>query len=72
MKGKVSINVEKDNYDFLVKSGVNVSALADAAYTQEAQRIRAEQWKAESKASMSEYSAYIEKHGSFADANRNW
>jgi len=72
MRGKVSITVEKDNYRYLVEAGVNVSALADEAYAKEAKRIRAERWKEENRESMAEYAAYIEKHGSFADQNRNW
>lgn len=72
MKGKVTITVEKDNHAFLVAAGVNVSAIADAAYAKEAQRLRAERWKEENRASMAEYAAYIEKNGSFADENRTW
>ncbi|KGT87424.1 type II toxin-antitoxin system CcdA family antitoxin [Pantoea sp. JGM49] len=72
MRGKVSITVEKDNYKYLVDSGVNVSALADAAYAKEAKRIKGERWKEENREGMEELAAFNQKFGSFADENRKW
>jgi len=72
MKGRVTITVDKDQYDYLITSGVNCSALADEAFGREAKRLKAERWKEESRASMAEYAEYVKKHGSFADQNRSW
>lgn len=72
MKGRVTITVDKDQYDYLIQAGVNCSGLADEVFTKEAKRIKAERWKEENRKSMTEFSEYIEKHGSFADKHRSW
>ncbi|PIF22281.1 MULTISPECIES: type II toxin-antitoxin system CcdA family antitoxin [Pantoea] len=70
MKGRVTITVDKDQYDFLIQAGVNCSGLADEVFTKEAKRIKAERWKEENRAGMAEVAAFIEEHGSLNEMYR--
>lgn len=72
MRGKFSISVEKDNYKYLVESGVNVSAVADAACAKEAKRNEGERWKEENREGIEELAAFKQNFCSFADENRKW
>lgn len=72
MKHRVSVTVDKDNYEVLSAAGVNISGLVNDAICKEARRIRAEEWKKENREGMEEVARFISQHGSFADENRNW
>ncbi|WCG83928.1 type II toxin-antitoxin system antitoxin CcdA [Pectobacterium sp. A5351] len=72
MKHRVSVTVDKDNYQVLSAAGVNISGLVNDAIGKEARRIRAEEWKKENREGMEEVAQFIAQNGSFADENRNW
>lgn len=72
MKHRVSVTVDKDNYQVLSAAGVNISGLVNDAIGKEARRIKAEEWKKENREGMEEVARFIAKNGSFADENRNW
>ena len=72
MKHRVSVTVDKENYQILSTAGVNISGLVNDAIGKEACRIRAEEWKKENREGMEEVAKFIAQHGSFADENRNW
>lgn len=72
MKHRVSVTVDKDNYQVLSAAGVNISGLVNDAIGKEARRIKAEAWKKENREGMEEVALFIAQHGSFADENRNW
>ncbi|PVZ89036.1 hypothetical protein C9426_05910 [Serratia sp. S1B] len=72
MKHKVSIIVDRDNYQFLVSAGVNISRLVNEAIGKEARKIKAEQWQADNREGMEEVANFIAQQGSFAENNRNW
>ncbi|WP_413729463.1 type II toxin-antitoxin system antitoxin CcdA [Sodalis sp. RH22] len=72
MKHRVSVTVDKDNYQVLNAAGVNISGLVNEAIGKEARRIKAEQWKKENHEGMEEVARFIAQNGSFADENRNW
>ena len=72
MKHRVSVSVDKDNYQVLSAAGVNISGLVNDAIGKEARRIKAEAWKKENREGMEEVAKFIARNGSFADENRNW
>ncbi|MBJ7222521.1 MULTISPECIES: type II toxin-antitoxin system antitoxin CcdA [unclassified Brenneria] len=72
MKHRVSLTVDKDNYQVLSAAGVNISSLVNDAIGKEARRIKAEEWKKENREGMEEVARFIAQNGSFADENRNW
>lgn len=72
MKHRVSVTVDKDNYQMLSAAGVNISGLVNDAIGKEARRIRAEEWKKENREGMEEVAKFISQHGAFADENRDW
>lgn len=72
MKHRVSVTVDKDNYQVLSAAGVNISGLVNDAIGKEAHRIKAEEWKKENREGMEEIARFIALNGSFADENRNW
>ncbi|MEH0874780.1 type II toxin-antitoxin system antitoxin CcdA [Pectobacterium cacticida] len=72
MKHRVSVTVDKDNYQVLSAAGINISSLVNDAIGKEARRIKAEAWKNENREGMEEVARFIAQHGSFADENRNW
>lgn len=72
MKHRVSVTVDKENYQILSAAGVNISGLVNEAIGQEARRIKAEEWKKDNREGMEEVARFIAQHGSFADENRNW
>ncbi len=49
MKHRVSVTVDKDNYQVLSAAGVNISGLVNDAIGKEARRIKAEEWKKENR-----------------------
>ena len=72
MKHRISVTVDKDNYQALSTAGVNISGLVNDAIGKEARRIKAEEWKKENREGMEEAARFIAQNGSFADENRNW
>ncbi|MBA0196783.1 type II toxin-antitoxin system antitoxin CcdA [Pectobacterium brasiliense] len=72
MKHRVSVTVDKDNYQVLSAAGVNISGLVNDAIGKEARRIKAEEWKKENREGMEEVARFIAQNGSLADENRNW
>ncbi|MBS9431622.1 MULTISPECIES: type II toxin-antitoxin system antitoxin CcdA [Photorhabdus] len=72
MKHRVNVTVDKENYLTLSSAGVNISGFVNEVMTREAQRIKAESWKADNRKGMEEVAQFIEQYGSFADENRNW
>ncbi|KFX00109.1 type II toxin-antitoxin system antitoxin CcdA [Pectobacterium carotovorum] len=72
MKHRISIAVDKDDYQVLSAAGVNISELVNDVIGEEARRINAEGWKKENREGMEDVARFIAKHGSFADENRNW
>ncbi len=45
MKHRVSVTVDRDNYQVLISVGINISGLVNNMIGIEARRIKAEQWK---------------------------
>ncbi|MCA6968397.1 type II toxin-antitoxin system antitoxin CcdA [Pectobacterium carotovorum] len=72
MKHRISIAVDKDDYQVLSTAAIPISGLVDDVISTEAHRIKAEVWKKENREGMKEVAQFIAKHGSFADENRNW
>ncbi|MBN3069986.1 type II toxin-antitoxin system antitoxin CcdA [Pectobacterium brasiliense] len=72
MKRRISIAVDKDDYQILSAAGVNISGLVNDVIGKEARRIKAEEWKKENHEGMENVAQFIAQHGSFADENRNW
>ncbi|RRO10169.1 type II toxin-antitoxin system antitoxin CcdA [Pectobacterium aquaticum] len=72
MKHRVSVTVDKDNYQVLSAARVNISGLVNDAIGKEARRIKAEEWKKENREGMEEVARFISQNGSFADENKNW
>lgn len=72
MKHRVSITVDKENYQVLSSAGINISGLVNDAIRKEARKIKAEQWKADNREGMEEVANFIAQHGAFAEENRNW
>ncbi|MDE8742537.1 type II toxin-antitoxin system antitoxin CcdA [Pectobacterium polaris] len=72
MKHRISIAVDKDNYQVLGAAGVNISELVNGVIGKEARRIKAEAWKKENREGMENVARFIAQNGSFADENRNW
>ncbi|MFE8117594.1 type II toxin-antitoxin system antitoxin CcdA [Brenneria goodwinii] len=72
MKHRVSVTVDKDNYQVLSAAGVNISGLVNDVIGKEARRIKAEKWKKENREGMEEVARFIAQNGSFSDENRNW
>ncbi|MFP9443905.1 type II toxin-antitoxin system antitoxin CcdA [Pectobacterium brasiliense] len=72
MKRRISIAVDKNDYQILSAAGVNISELVDDVIGKEAHRIKTEVWKKENREGMAEVAQFIEQNGSFADENRNW
>ncbi|MBA0211976.1 type II toxin-antitoxin system antitoxin CcdA [Pectobacterium brasiliense] len=72
MKRRISIAVDKGDYQILSAAGVNISGLVNDVIGKEAHRIKTEVWKKENREGMAEVAQFIAQHGSFADENRNW
>lgn len=72
MKHRVSVTVDKDNYQVLNAAGINISGLVNEAIGRKARSIKAEQWKRENREGMEEVARFIAQNGAFADENRNW
>ncbi|MCL6326121.1 type II toxin-antitoxin system antitoxin CcdA [Pectobacterium polaris] len=72
MKRRISITMDKDDYQILSAAGVNISELVNGAIGKEARRIKAEARKKENREGMKEVARFIAQNGSFADENRNW
>ncbi|MCL2892963.1 type II toxin-antitoxin system antitoxin CcdA [Brenneria tiliae] len=72
MKHRVSVTVDKDNYQVLSTAGINIFGLVNDVIGKKARRIKAEEWKKENLEGMKEVSRFIAQNGSFADENRNW
>ena len=72
MKHRVSVTVDKDNYQILNAAGVNISGLVNDAIGREARRIKAEAWKKENREGMEEVARFTAQYASFADENKNW
>lgn len=72
MKHRVSVTVDKDNYQVLSAAGINISGLVNDVIGKEAHRIKVEEWKKENREGMEEVAQFIALNGSFADENRNW
>lgn len=72
MKHRISVTVDKENYQFLNAAGVNISGLVNDVIGKEARRIKAEEWKKENREGMEEVAKFIVQNGSFADENRDW
>ncbi|KHT36302.1 type II toxin-antitoxin system antitoxin CcdA [Pectobacterium carotovorum] len=72
MKRRISIAVDKDDYQVLSTAAIPISGLVDDVISTEAHRIKTEVWKKENREGMEEVARFIAKHSSFADENRNW
>lgn len=72
MKHRISITVDKNNYQILSAAGVNISGLVNEVIGKEACRIKAEEWKKENHEGMEEVARLIVQNSSFADENKNW
>lgn len=72
MKHRVSVTVDRDNYQVLISVGINISGLVNNMIGIEARRIKAEQWKKNNREGMEEVANFIAHHGSFAEENKNW
>jgi len=72
MKYRTNVTIDKEAFEVFSSAGLNLSGMVNEMVLKEAKRIKAERWKEESRASMVEFTDYIEKHGSFADKNRSW
>ncbi|MEQ9926819.1 type II toxin-antitoxin system antitoxin CcdA [Pectobacterium brasiliense] len=72
MKRRISIAVDKDDYQILSAAGVNISGLVNDVIGKEVRRIKTEEWKKENREGMGDVAQFIAQHGSFANENRNW
>lgn len=72
MKHRVSVIVDKDNYQVLSAVCANISGPVHDVIGKEASRIKAEEWTQENHEGMEEIARFTTLHGSFADENRNW
>ncbi|PHM77464.1 type II toxin-antitoxin system antitoxin CcdA [Xenorhabdus cabanillasii] len=72
MKHRISVTVDREHYQVLSSSGINISGLVNDVIGKEARRIKAEKWKADNHEGMTEVANFIAQHGSFAEENRNW
>ncbi|MEI7180144.1 type II toxin-antitoxin system antitoxin CcdA [Pectobacterium carotovorum] len=72
MKHRISIAVDKDDYQVLSAAGVNISELVNDTLGKEARPIKTEAWKKENREGMEDVAKFIAQNGSFADENRNW
>ncbi|MEC5344246.1 type II toxin-antitoxin system antitoxin CcdA [Brenneria populi] len=72
MKHRISVTVDKDNYQVLSAAGINISGLVNDVIGKEARLIKAEAWKKENREGIEDVARFIAQHGSFADENRNW
>lgn len=72
MKHRISVTVDKENYQLLSASGINISGIVNDAIRKEAYKIKSEQWKADNREGMEEVANFITQYGSFAEENRNW
>ncbi|HEY0985465.1 MAG TPA: type II toxin-antitoxin system CcdA family antitoxin [Kofleriaceae bacterium] len=70
MKQTVSLSINSDLYAQAKKLGINASQVAEEALIQQVVRLKAEQLQAEIRQDLEATSAYIAKHGSFADMVR--
>lgn len=69
-KQTVSLTINSDLYAQAKKLGVNASQVAEEALIQHVARLKAEQVEAEIRQDLEASSAYIAKHGSFAEMVR--
>ncbi len=69
-KKTVSITLNSDLYAQAKALGINTSQIAEEALSQEVNRRRAEQLRAEIAQDLAALDAYEAKHGSFADMVR--
>ncbi|QWT39315.1 type II toxin-antitoxin system antitoxin CcdA [Dickeya dadantii] len=72
MKHRISIAVDKDDYQIPNAVGIPISGLVNDVTSEEARRIKAEDWKKENREGMEEVAIFIAQNGSFPDENRNW
>lgn len=72
MKHRISLTVDKENYQLLSTSGINISSIVNDAMRKEAHKLKSERWKADNRKGMEEVANFIAQYGSFADENRNW
>ncbi|EJD6048621.1 MULTISPECIES: type II toxin-antitoxin system antitoxin CcdA [Providencia] len=72
MKHRISVTVDKENYQLLSSSGINISGIVNDAMRKEANKLKRERWKADNREGMEEVANFIAQYGSFADENRNW
>lgn len=72
MKHRISVTVDKDNYQVLSAAGINISGLVNDVIGKEARRIKTEVWKEKNREGMEEVAQFIALNGSFADENRSW
>jgi post-segregation antitoxin (ccd killing protein) len=69
-KQTVSLTINSDVYAQVKKLGINASQVAEDALIELVARRRAEQLQAEIRQDLAATSAYIAKHGSFAELVR--
>ena len=69
-KQTVSLTINSDLYTQVRRLGINASQIAEEALIQEVSRRKAERLQAEIRQDLEAASAYIAKHGSFADMVR--
>jgi antitoxin CcdA len=72
MKHRISIAVDKDDYQIPNAAGIPISGLVNDDIGEEARRIKAEDWKKENREGMEEVARFIAQNGFFSDENRNW
>ncbi|WHT81650.1 type II toxin-antitoxin system antitoxin CcdA (plasmid) [Providencia rettgeri] len=72
MKHRISVTVDKENYQLLNSFGINISGLVNEAIRKEAHKLKSKQWKADNREGMEEVANFIAQYGSFAEENRNW
>jgi antitoxin CcdA len=66
----VSLSINSDLYAQAKKLGINASQVAEEALIQQVARLKAEQVQAEIRQDLEAASAYMAKHGSFAEMVR--
>lgn len=69
-KQTVSLTINSDLYAQAKKLGINASQVAEEALIQQVARLKAEQLQVEVRQDLEAASAYIAKHGSFAEMVR--
>lgn len=69
-KATVDVRINADLHARAAAKGLDASSIAERALAQELERIAQEELRAQLRAEVDAYDAFVEEHGSFADLVR--